>query len=52
MKDLFLGWLLKPNYKVTMLDEIIFWLELIILIIIGIFIHTFIQDLKEKKKGE
>ena len=33
MKELLFGWLLKPQYKTTMLDGIVFWVEFIILLI-------------------
>ena len=50
MIDFFFGWLIKPNYKVTFLDEIIFWAEAFILLVIISFTIVIIQDKKEKRR--
>jgi hypothetical protein len=49
MKELLFGWLLKPYYKITGLDEIIMLIEFGIIIFIGSIIYFTIQDLKEKR---
>jgi hypothetical protein len=49
MKELLFGWLLKPNYKVTTLDGVIGCIEFIILFIIGVFIYTWISDIRDRR---
>ena len=42
------GWLIKGEHDVTMLDGIIFWIEFILVFVIGMVIHFWITE----KKGE
>ena len=46
--EFFFGWLIKGQYEITMLDNIIFWIECILAFIIGLFIYTLIQEKKSK----
>lgn len=49
MKELLFGWLLKPYYKITGLDSIIMSIEFILLFIIGVFIYTWISDIRNRR---
>lgn len=49
MKELLFGWLLKPSYKVTALDGVIGVIEFIVLLIIGVFIYTWISDIRDRR---
>lgn len=44
--DFFFGWLIKSQYEQTLLDGIIFFIELIIVFLI----FSIVKDLIEKKK--
>ena len=46
--EFFFGWLIKEQYKTTMLDGIMFWIEFVVLFIVGTFIYVTIQDKKDK----
>lgn len=55
MKDLFLGWLLKPKYLVTTLDGIILVLEIFTILFILSIIFVIITEIvnrKDKFKNE
>lgn len=49
MKELLFGWLLKPSYKVTALDGVIGVIEFIVLFFIGVFIYTWISDIRDRR---
>ena len=50
--EFFFGWLIKGQYKVTMLDGIIFSVEFMIVVILFFNIQDFIEKLKKKKKRD
>ena len=49
MKELLFGWLLKPRYKVTTLDGVIGSIEFMLLFIIGVFIYTWINGIRDRR---
>lgn len=51
-KELFFGWLIKGQYEVTGLDELMFILEFIVVSIISVSIYCLISEIKEKRKNE
>lgn len=46
--EFFFGWLTKKYYETTMLDGIMFWVEFIIVFIVGMVIHFVISEKKNK----
>lgn len=46
--EFFFGWLIKGQYEISMLDEIMFWAEIIIVFVVGLFIYTIIPSKKDK----
>lgn len=50
MKDLLLGWLLKPKYLLTALDGIILVLEIFTILFILSVIFVIITEIIENKK--
>lgn len=49
MKELLFGWLTKPKYMITGLDEFIALIEIEIVFVVGFFIVLFIKDWWENK---
>lgn len=47
--EFFFGWLTKGQYETSMLDGIMFWVEFIIVFIIGFVIYEAILSKKDKK---
>lgn len=52
MLEFFFGWLVKPEIQVTLLDKIVFWIELVICFVILIAILTLIETMKDKRKNK
>lgn len=50
-KELFFGWLIKGQYEVTGLDELMFILEFIVVSIISFSIYFLISEIKERRKN-
>ena len=44
MKDLLFGWLTKPHYMITGIDEFVALIEIGIVLVIGLFVFVFIKD--------
>lgn len=47
--EFFFGWLTKSQYKLTMLDGIIFFVEFMIVVILFFTIQDFIEKRRKKK---
>lgn len=50
--EFFFGWLIKGQYKVTMLDGIIFFVEFMIVVILFFTIQDLIEKFKKKKRDD
>ena len=50
--EFFFGWLIKGQYEISLLDSMMFWLECIVVFIIGMFIYVKISSIRENKKHE
>jgi len=51
MRDFFFGWLFKGTMNLSLMDELMFFLELIIFVAICFFIYDFIDTIKRKLRG-
>lgn len=49
MKELLFGWLTKPRYMITGVDEFVGLIETLIVLVIVFFIVIFIKDWWENK---
>ena len=47
--EFFFGWLIKGQYEVSILDSIMFYIELIVLIILIYCIKAYIDKKKDRK---
>ena len=50
MKEILLGWFLKPYYLLTVLDGIIMIIEFFVIFIFGYYIKELIERIKNKWK--
>lgn len=44
----FFGWLIKGQYEITVLDQLIFYAELILVLFIDIFIYCLLSEKNNK----
>ena len=47
--EFFFGWLIKGQYNVNVLDGIMFWIELVIVMVLFFTIQDFIEKRRKKK---
>ena len=49
--NFFFGWLTKGQYEVSMIDEVMFFIELMVVVILFYTIKDFIEERRKKKKA-